>query len=129
MGGGPGSPPHGIEEDEVTTRSSESDPEIVQINLAKNIQPNSPAPSVKSVLMYAKSKVYIHPTSYSRDNVSGWVSLVKRGKGDYLLSWIPESLLKQEDRDKFIQIEVGGDGIISGIEGGIFGQIDLASLR
>jgi TBC1 domain family member 15 len=29
-------------------------------------------------LLYAKSKVYVHPTAYSRDNIPGFVTLVKR---------------------------------------------------
>lgn len=29
-------------------------------------------------LLYSKSKVYIHPTAYSRDNIPGFVTLVKR---------------------------------------------------
>ena len=32
----------------------------------------------KYVLLYSKSKVYIHPTAYSRDNIPGFVTLVKR---------------------------------------------------
>src|ERR1700754_2238733 len=30
------------------------------------------------VLLYSRSKVYIHPTAYSRDNIPGWLALVKR---------------------------------------------------
>ena len=29
-------------------------------------------------LLYSKSKVYVHPTAYSRDNIPGFVTLVKR---------------------------------------------------
>jgi TBC1 domain family member 15 len=29
-------------------------------------------------LLYSKSKVYVHPTAYSRDNIPGFVALVKR---------------------------------------------------
>lgn len=29
-------------------------------------------------LVYSKSKVYVNPTAYSRDNIPGFVALVKR---------------------------------------------------
>ena len=29
-------------------------------------------------LIYSKSKVYVHPTAYARDNIPGFVVLVKR---------------------------------------------------
>lgn len=29
-------------------------------------------------LLYSKSKVYVHPTAYSRDNIPGFVALVRR---------------------------------------------------
>ncbi|CAD6583049.1 MAG: GTPase activating protein [Cyphobasidiales sp. Tagirdzhanova-0007] len=116
MGGGPRTPPCDVEDDEVTTLSSESDPEVVQVELAKrNASPQSGV-AATSALVYAKSKVYLHPTSYSRDNVPGWVSLVKRGTGDYLLSWIPESLLKHQEKEKFVKVEVEGDGVTTSEE-------------
>lgn len=29
-------------------------------------------------LLYSKSRVYVHPTAYARDNIPGFVTLVKR---------------------------------------------------
>jgi TBC1 domain family member 15 len=29
-------------------------------------------------LMYSKSKVYVHPTAYSRDNIPGFIALAKQ---------------------------------------------------
>lgn len=29
-------------------------------------------------LLYTKSKVYVNPTAYARDNIPGFISLVKR---------------------------------------------------
>lgn len=29
-------------------------------------------------LVYSKSKVYVHPTAYARDNIPGFIALVKR---------------------------------------------------
>ncbi|KAF9005594.1 RabGAP/TBC [Cyathus striatus] len=61
-------------------------------------------------LIYSKSKVYVNPTAYSRDNIPGFVALVKREAINplYLLAWIPESLLNEKgtsEWDKFIKIE------------------------
>ncbi|KAL5532677.1 GYP7 [Sanghuangporus sanghuang] len=61
-------------------------------------------------LLYSKSKVYVHPTAYAKDNIPGFVTLVKRDavNATYLLAWIPESLLNEkgkEEWEKFIRIE------------------------
>lgn len=61
-------------------------------------------------LIYSKSKVYINPTIYARDNIPGFVALVKRDaiNPTYLLAWIPESLLNERgtsEWDKFIKVE------------------------
>lgn len=32
-------------------------------------------------LVYSKSKVYVNPTAYARDNIPGFVALVKRVRG------------------------------------------------
>jgi len=82
------------------------------------------------ILLYSRSKVYIHPTAYSRDNIPGWLALVKRVcdhfraslktcidrtplfqdtfNPTYLLAWIPEGLLTEkgpEEWAKFYQVE------------------------
>jgi hypothetical protein len=81
-------------------------------------------------LIYTKSKVYINPTAYARDNIPGFVAIVKRVRIPtlsiltkplirgtcfqeavtltYLLAWIPESLLTEkgkEEWDKFLKTE------------------------
>jgi len=79
-------------------------------------------------LLYSKSKVYVYPTTYARDNIPGFVALVKRVcpfqrtpmhpdyspsiqeavNPTYLLAWIPESLLNErgtEEWDKFVKTE------------------------
>ncbi|KAI4518741.1 RabGAP/TBC [Schizophyllum commune Loenen D] len=61
-------------------------------------------------LVYTKSKVYVHPTAYARDNIPGFVALVKREAVNpiYLLAWLPESLLNERgsgEWDKFVKIE------------------------
>ncbi|TFK76505.1 RabGAP/TBC [Pluteus cervinus] len=61
-------------------------------------------------LIYSKSKVYVNPTVYSKDNIPGFVALVKREASNpiYLLAWIPESLLNEKgasEWEKFVKIE------------------------
>ncbi|KAI0046690.1 RabGAP/TBC [Auriscalpium vulgare] len=61
-------------------------------------------------LIYAKSKVYVNPTAYARDNIPGFAALVKREAftSTYLLAWIPETLLTEKgptEWDKFTQTE------------------------
>ena len=82
-------------------------------------------------LLYTKSKVYVNPTAYARDNIPGFVAIVKRVRHrpqldqlthvliipscaqeavnpTYLLAWIPESLLDekgQSEWDKFVSVE------------------------
>ena len=116
----------------ITTTSSGSDTDLVKVNLAAAPSSPSPSPSRPAAasttstsasgsasasststststspqLVYAKSKVYIHPSSYSRDNVPGWITIVKRGKRDFLLSWIPESLLTDDDKERYIRVEI-----------------------
>ncbi|KAG5654505.1 hypothetical protein H0H81_001146 [Sphagnurus paluster] len=61
-------------------------------------------------LVYSKSKVYVNPTAYARDNIPGFVALVKLEATNpiYLLAWIPETLLNEKgtsEWDKFVKIE------------------------
>ena len=35
-------------------------------------------------LLYSKSKVYVHPTAYAKDNIPGFVTLVKRVSSNML---------------------------------------------
>ncbi|CAL1704533.1 unnamed protein product [Somion occarium] len=61
-------------------------------------------------LLYSKSKVYVNPTAYARDNIPGFVALVKREavNPSYLLAWIPETLLNergQTEWEKFVRVE------------------------
>ncbi|KAI0797947.1 RabGAP/TBC [Abortiporus biennis] len=72
--------------------------------------PSQDAEESKFRLIYSKSKVYVNPTAYARDNIPGFVALVKREavNPSYLLAWIPESLLNEKGRtewDKFVKIE------------------------
>jgi len=43
-----------------------------------SLQSSAFADEDKYRLVYSKSKVYVNPTAYARDNIPGFVSLVKR---------------------------------------------------
>ncbi|CAE6520409.1 unnamed protein product [Rhizoctonia solani] len=70
-------------------------------------------------LIYSKSKVYVHPTAYARDNIPGFISIVKRDAFNptYFLAWVPESLLGErgnEEWSKFLRVEAEyGSGVHS----------------
>ena len=101
---------------------------MVEINHTYDTLSASALEESKYRLLYSKSKVYVYPTNYARDNIPGFVALVKRVCPDsaprihldcspvlqeavnptYLLSWIPERLLNErgtEEWDKFVKTE------------------------
>jgi len=105
MGGSPNPPPF---DGSLSTVSVDSMVEI------KRASPVSESPQSREEskyrLIYSKSKVYVNPTAYARDNIPGFVALVKREGINpvYLLAWIPESLLNekgQSEWDKFTKVE------------------------
>ncbi|KAI0818765.1 rab-GTPase-TBC domain-containing protein [Irpex lacteus] len=68
-------------------------------------------------LLYTKSKVYVNPTAYARDNIPGFVALVKREgvNPTYLLAWLPETLLNEKGQtewDKTAVDEEDTDAVI-----------------
>ncbi|KAG9019564.1 GTPase activating protein [Tulasnella sp. 427] len=104
MGGGPAADHSNY--DDISTRSEDSMVEIVQST------PEQAELAARYVLVYSKSKVYVHPTAFSRDNIPGFVAIVKKDTllPTYLLSWIPESLLDQKgdgEWEKYYRVEAG----------------------
>ncbi|KAF8628407.1 hypothetical protein AX15_003930 [Amanita polypyramis BW_CC] len=80
--------------------------EIKHVDTSENTVPDED----KYRLVYSKSKVYVNPTAYARDNIPGFVALVKRETTNptHLLAWIPESLLNERgssEWDKFVRVE------------------------
>ncbi|BFZ62313.1 GTPase activating protein [Saitoella coloradoensis] len=79
--------------------------------------PSTPStPSNKIKLLFTKSKVYVHPTSRSKDNVPGFIALQSRpsthaapaAREEIYLSWVPESLLqkqKSEEYEAYLAVE------------------------
>jgi TBC1 domain family member 15 len=69
MGGGPPEPSTSFTSN-LSTHSSESMVEIVQ-------HPPAETPG-EHRLLYSKSKVYVHPSAFTRDNIPGFVGIVKK---------------------------------------------------
>ncbi|EJD02386.1 RabGAP/TBC [Fomitiporia mediterranea MF3/22] len=93
-----------------STVSDESMVEIKREEVSLGVSDVSEDENEKYRLLYSKSKVYVHPTAYAKDNIPGFVTLVKREAVNpkYLLAWIPESLLNEKGKDewdKFVKIE------------------------
>ncbi|KAF8902082.1 rab-GTPase-TBC domain-containing protein [Gymnopilus junonius] len=95
----------------ISTISSNSMVEIKRSDLPPiSTKTSHPDEDDKYRLIYSKSKVYVNPTAYARDNIPGFVALVKREAINpiYLLAWIPESLLHERgttEWDKFVKVE------------------------
>ncbi|KAF9457177.1 rab-GTPase-TBC domain-containing protein [Collybia nuda] len=84
--------------------------EIKRTDLPSISAPHPLPEDAKHRLIYSKSKVYVNPTAYARDNIAGFVALVKREAKNptYLLAWIPEALLNEKgasEWDKFMKME------------------------
>lgn len=48
------------------------------VEIKRTDVPPSPLDDGKYRLVYTKSKVYVNPTAYARDNIPGFVAIVKR---------------------------------------------------
>ena len=81
-------------------------------------------------LLFSKSKVYVHPTPSAKDNIAGFIALVQQksaplssdelrptssassaSKGrtnssSYLLAWVPESSLAQDDLSTYVKVDM-----------------------
>ncbi|KAK0450802.1 rab-GTPase-TBC domain-containing protein [Armillaria borealis] len=93
-----------------STSSSDSMVEIKRTDSVLGSSRAQPLEEDRYRLVYSKSKVYVNPTAYARDNIPGFVALVKREAVNptYLLAWIPETLLHErgsDEWDKFVKIE------------------------
>ncbi|KAA1085506.1 GTPase activating protein [Puccinia graminis f. sp. tritici] len=58
-------------------------------------------------LRWSKSKVYIHPTSFLRDNLPGYLGVLQRAPRSFYLSWIPEQAIEDSsERDSWIKLDL-----------------------
>jgi hypothetical protein len=64
-------------------------------------------------LLFSKSKVYVHPTSSAKDNIAGYLALVRPQNAtdkEILLSWVPESFLADsEDLNCYVKVDLDPD--------------------
>ncbi len=86
---------------------------------ASSATPSTPASDPSAFhLLYAKSKVYVHPTPYSRDNIAGYVAVLRKGPkqpradgGNVYLAFMPEDLLKErEELSQWVEVECRAGG-------------------
>ncbi|KAJ6150958.1 GTPase-activating protein GYP7 [Penicillium chermesinum] len=73
-------------------------------------------------LLYSKSKVYVHPTSSSKDNIAGFIALIQQkpvasnpaapaspnDAASFLLAWVPESSLG-DALDTYVKVDLADD--------------------
>lgn len=78
-------------------------------------------------LLFSKSKVYVHPTPSAKDNIPGFIALVQQksaplssdqrptssdssrktaNAASYLLAWVPESSLAQDDLSTYVKVDM-----------------------
>jgi TBC1 domain family member 15 len=78
-------------------------------------------------LLFSKSKVYVHPTPSAKDNIPGFIALVqqksagldsdeqrptssgskqKSNASSYLLAWVPEASLAQDDLSTYVKVDM-----------------------
>ncbi|KAK3067371.1 GTPase activating protein, partial [Teratosphaeriaceae sp. CCFEE 6253] len=94
------------------------------------VRPRKSSSSGKGVkLLYAKSKVFVHPTASAKDNVAGWIALLQQkptqhrrtsssasggggtrntGSSNLLLAWFPDSSLRGEVGESYKKVEQSG---------------------
>ncbi|MBW0476358.1 hypothetical protein O181_016073 [Austropuccinia psidii MF-1] len=67
--------------------------------------PSSPSEPYK--LRWSKSKVYVHPTCFLRDNISGYLGILQRQPKSFYLSWIPDHTLQDsQERESWVKLEL-----------------------
>src|ERR1700761_527087 len=75
-------------------------------------------------LLFSKSKVYVHPSPSAKDNIPGFIALVQQkstplserpsssdskkhnSSSNYLLAWVPESSLSQDDLNSYVKVDM-----------------------
>ncbi|KAL7413775.1 rab-GTPase-TBC domain-containing protein [Mrakia frigida] len=110
MGGGQPPSYHPSSTESPNSPSSRSTESMVEI-----LHPVDDGSSSTSKLLYSKSKVYVQPTSFTKDNIEGFAAIVEqREPRKILLSWIPESMARsRRDYESFLRAErgeLGGNG-------------------
>lgn len=86
------------------SKDPSSDSSQLPVTGSDGIQEEDPQPYK---LRWSKSKVYIHPTSFLRDNLSGYVGILQRAPRSFYLSWIPERAIEDSmERESWIKLDL-----------------------
>ncbi|KAK9356395.1 rab-GTPase-TBC domain-containing protein [Lipomyces doorenjongii] len=79
-----------------------------------------PSTSTRGTLLFAKSKVYVHPTSSAKENIPGFIALVRPPGGadkDILLAWVPESQMRSDEVSAYTKVDLNmDDGLHASLE-------------
>ena len=74
---------------------------------SEQVDSSTASSSTKQVqLLFSKSKVYVHPTLSSKDNIPGFLAMVRPKDAsdlDILLAWIPESVIESDDYNSYVK--------------------------
>lgn len=85
-----------------TTPSSEASPSSIVPN-SNQVEPEDKLYKLR----WSKSKVYIHPTSFLRDNIPGYIGILQRAPRNFYLSWIPERIIEESsERDSWLKLDL-----------------------
>lgn len=97
----------------IHTNDSDQEDDDDYVFIMSSTAPASHFSSRQVQLLFSKSKVYIHPSSSAKDNIPGFIALVRPKNAsdkDILLSWIPESILQSsDDYDCYVKVDLDPD--------------------
>ncbi|KAG0144875.1 hypothetical protein CROQUDRAFT_46662 [Cronartium quercuum f. sp. fusiforme G11] len=90
-----------------STSALEDSPDLIQTDdLLQHQQTSSIDEQCPYKLRWSKSKVYVHPTAFLRDNVPGYLGILQRARASFYLSWIPEHLLSTStELEQWVNLE------------------------
>jgi hypothetical protein len=118
MGGGPASDDsdlHMASDGSVVVVSRRRSPAPAEsCRLVRPLADCSLSSSPLAAQLWCKSAVYVHPTSYTSDNVCGFAAVVERDRRP-LLCWLPTSLLLDDEREQFLQVETAQNGTLEAL--------------
>ncbi|KAK9366575.1 rab-GTPase-TBC domain-containing protein [Lipomyces kononenkoae] len=89
-----------------------SHPQVRPASPARPSSTSMPSTSGSGTLLFAKSKVYVHPTSSAKDNIPGFIALVRPPGGadkDILVAWVPESQLRSDEISAYMRVDLTMD--------------------
>lgn len=106
MGGGPDAPIPPVSDDDDFVHADVNDSnDAINLNSVSGTSNVDSASTDQVRLIFSKSKVYIHPSALRRDQIPGFICIVERADRDFLLAWIPESLIESKDYEAFVHVE------------------------